>query len=139
MNRRTYTIGEVFGQWTITGTDRTDTSGTVWVHARCTCGTERSLRAWTLHKGKSKRCADCSAKHLSKLQRDAQAQRLLGSRVGTWTVVQASERLPLGVKDVQMWTCRCTCGTVIDIPQRNLTSRTAPPPVCYHGQPPAAA
>lgn len=41
-----------------------------------------------------------------------------GQQFGRWTVLERGEKL----KNLAVWTCKCSCGSIRDIPQPNLVS-----------------
>ena len=52
------TVGQVFGQWTVTGATRTVAHHRV-TPVRCSCGVQALARLDSLHNGRSWRCVGC--------------------------------------------------------------------------------
>ncbi len=124
--------GRTFGDWTVTGLSHVSADRTRFWHVTCACGAARVQRSWVLTLGKSLRCGDCSARELSKLHRQRQAERWVGTEAGGWIIVACTGSVMQSGHKITMWACRCTtCGAVVDIPRTDVHKATMP--VCRHG------
>jgi hypothetical protein len=124
-------VGRTYGDWTVTAFSHKD-GDTKWWRVTCTCGTERVQRGWVLTMGKSTCCGDCSARKLSELHLQRQAERWIGTETGGWVIVAYSGVVEIPREKITMWVCRClTCGAVIDAPRTDIHKPTMP--VCRHG------
>lgn len=84
----------------------------VW-HCECKCGGEAYVSTKHLLRGTVTNCG-CIPK--STARRGRIAENLKGRHFGEWEVLYRSENR----NEKVMWTCRCSCGTLRDIPARDL-------------------
>lgn len=99
---------------------------------RCSCGSERTLRQWSLTTGKSQRCGPCGSRVGADFLTRKQAEEWVGTETGGWVILARAEPVRRASHDITMWVCRClTCGAVVDIPRTDIHKPTMP--VCRHG------
>lgn len=105
--------GKQFGDWTVLYRveNRFSPNGKkiTMYRCRCSCGTERDVRAANLISGKSDNCG-----HKSKIN-------LVGKQYGYWTVIDKAESYisPKGANQSR-WLCQCICGKQKTIFQSSL-------------------
>ena len=88
--------GMVFNEWTVLSRDEKKRDRVI---CRCSCGTERSVKATTIRDGSSRSCG-CA---IDRSLRNPNTQDLIGERFGNLTVLDRNKQTLL---------CKCDCGTV---------------------------
>lgn len=96
--------GNLYGKWTVLRFDRMHNSESMWL-CSCACGTERSVSAHSLKRGRSTSCG-CS-----------QCPDFAGQRFGKLVVTCKAQ--PRGAR--AFWVCRCDCGAVKDVLHQHLS------------------
>lgn len=130
-------VGQVFNDWTVLEYVHQDEKYCHWWRVRCVCGEIRTQRQWVIVQGKSKRCGACSRRGLSEFRHaDMLIERWSREDLGGWTVLAYAGTITHNKERVSVWTCRCHCGAVIDVPRSALGKPTMP--VCRHGVAPAS-
>lgn len=79
---------------------------------QCECGNYVNVRSSDLKSGNTKSCGCLNTEKLHERGID-----LIGKKFGYLTVLERGEG---SRKDVLYWKCKCKCGTIVDVPSRNL-------------------
>ena len=82
---------------------------------QCDCGNLTEVRANNLRSGNTK---SCGCMRRNQPARSAKRLDLTGQRFGHLTALRLSDRRTTP----RLWTCRCDCGTVLDVWANNLCS-----------------
>lgn len=110
--RQTVAPGSVFGRWTVLDQTQTDEKGQRRWLCRCECGTERFVLERSLAYAASTSCGCLTRENAGRIAR----QDLTGQTFGMLTVLHKAEQRTGSV----LWTCRCQCGNVCDVPGAQL-------------------
>lgn len=115
-------IGRRFGRWTVIAEadGRPDKKGYVWNYWLCECSckkqTKREVKEYSLISGSSKSCG-CMSAETRKENRDNKPKNdLVGRQFNEWTVLDEANPVNGSV----YWKCRCSCGTIRNVPERHL-------------------
>ena len=106
--RNTDYTGQTFGKWTVLRKDEERSSAdTFYWLCKCECGTERSVAASNLRRGKSTSCG---------CRNDLKA--MIGKNYGKWRVIRIAEEKKLWGKSFVV--CVCECGAQKEIEPHKL-------------------
>jgi hypothetical protein len=113
MSRTKDLTNQTFGRWTVLHRVDNAPDGTAQWQCRCSCGTERVVKAKRLLGGSSESCG-CLRNDIDSATK---VKDLLGRRFGSWEVLRFD-----GVKGGKAhWLCRCACGATRSVNGANLT------------------
>lgn len=116
--KRRNLVGQTFGHWTVIS-EVAAKQPPHWL-CRCTCGTERSVKGYSLTTGASVSCGQCSTK-------------LEGHVFGRLTVISRAENIPLPSMPHGRvaFLCRCVCGEERTVSVTSLRSGETTSCGCY--------
>ena len=107
MNKLKYIINQRFGQLTVLKkSDKKGKYGEIYWDCICDCGKEKTASGNNLKSMKIKSCG-CLRK-----KSKPNKHNLIGCVFGRLTVISESKQI---IKNRPRWTCKCSCGNVIDV------------------------
>ena len=103
--------GKKFGEWTVLKQASPGKNGETRFLCRCSCGTERIITSYNLRNGYSKSCGHATTGF----------HDLTGKAFGELTVLYKAKNQTMAGQTV--WTCRCSCGNIVDVGGWELRSQ----------------
>lgn len=97
--------GEVFGKWTVLSFSHLVRADKYW-NCLCECGRSKAVSGSSLRRGSSLSCGECTPKYKD-----------LTGKVFSYLTVLSLSRVE---KQKAYWTCRCTCGNLIETQAASL-------------------
>ena len=97
--------GEVFGKWKVLSFSHLVRADKYW-NCLCECGRSKTVSGSSLRRGSSLSCGECTPKYKD-----------LTGQVFSYLIVLSLSRVD---KQRSYWTCRCTCGNLIETQAASL-------------------
>jgi hypothetical protein len=110
--------GRIFGRLEIVGFSHNKNKRNYW-KCRCNCGKERIILTQSLIDGRTKSCGCIHTKDLA------------GEKFGMLTAIEEYSKTDK-ISHTRRWKCRCDCGRIKNIAQKNLTNGKTTSCGCNH-------
>lgn len=93
-NKIIFEPGTQIGEWTIIKQDPLpDKYRNVFYVCKCKCGLIKSVSAYNLKRGGSKRCRPCSLTHIGNILKAIHSKDEVGNKYGSWEVIEYAGRI----------------------------------------------